>query len=193
MNNQSALLKVVDNKVYFTIEVTPGTAATATTPATPALYSTTVNTVPVGFLMNVTAQVGDDNSITLNLRPTVSRITGYANDPSPALSQAGVVNRIPEIQTREFESIMKVADGEVAVLGGLMQDSGTDATDQIPGLGNLPLIGDAFKYKSNRSVKSELVIFLRPTILRDSSVRGDAAVVRDNLAPSTLAPRASRP
>ncbi|WP_374667282.1 pilus (MSHA type) biogenesis protein MshL [Ramlibacter sp.] len=177
MNNQSALLKVVDNKVYFTISVTPATFV-AGVQTSPAVYSTQVNTVPVGFLMNVTAQVGDDDTVTLNLRPTVSRITGYVSDPSPALAQAGVTNRIPEIQTREFESIMKVRDGEVAVLGGLMQDDTNNASDQLPGAGSLPVLGDLFRYRNERTTKSELVIFLRPTILRDASIDGDLSFMR---------------
>ena len=193
MNNQAALLKVVDNKVYFTVSVTPGTPGSAGVAPVAPVYTTVVNTVPVGFLMNVTAQIGDDDGVTLNLRPTVSRITNYAIDPSPALAQAGVINRIPEIQTREFESIMKVANGEVAVLGGLMQDDGANGTDQIPGLGNLPVIGDAFRYRSDRSTKSELVIFLRPTILRDASIQGDAAFVRDQLSPAALGSLERRP
>ncbi|MDP3357073.1 MAG: pilus (MSHA type) biogenesis protein MshL [Polaromonas sp.] len=188
MNNQAALLKVVDNRVYFTISVTPGTPASLGVPATAAVYTTTINTVPVGFLMNVTAQVGDDDEITLNLRPSVSRITSYANDPSPALAQAGITNRIPEIQTREFESIMKVRDGETAVLGGLMQDDQSNVTDQIPGVGGVPLVGELFKARSNQSNKSELVIFLRPTILRDSSIDGDASFIRSQLSIGTPVP-----
>lgn len=190
MNNQSALLKVVDNKVYFTISVTPGernqtTGALITAP----VYTTQVNTVPIGFLMNVTPQVGDDDTVTLNLRPTVSRITGYATDPSPALAQAGVTNRIPEVQTREFESIMKVRDGQVAVLGGLMQDDQNHLADQVPGLGNLPVVGEALRYRNQRSVKSELVIFLRPTILRDNSIDGDLSFIRQQLPYQLQAPR----
>ena len=193
MNNQTALLKVVDNKVYFTMSVTPGTPASIAAPATAAVYTTIVNTVPVGFLMNVTAQIGDDEEITLNLRPTVSRITGYANDPNPALALAGVTNRIPEIQTREFESLMKVRDGETAVLGGLIQDDQSNATDQIPGVGNVPLFGELFKYRSNQSTKTELVIFLRPTILRDASINGDASFVRNQLSADTPVPAGRRP
>lgn len=193
MNNQAALLKVVDNKIYFTITVTPGTAASLGVPATPAIYTTNVNTVPVGFLMNVTAQIGDDDEITLNLRPSVSRITNYVTDPSPSLAAAGTTNRIPEIQTREFESIMKVRDGETAVLGGLMQDETAGATDQIPGLGNIPIAGELFKLRSNQSSKSELVIFLRPTILRDSSINGDASFIRSQLSIDTPVPGARRP
>lgn len=193
MNNQAALLKVVDNKIYFTISVTPGTPASLGVAATPAVYTTNVNTVPVGFLMNVTAQIGDDDEITLNLRPSVSRITSYATDPNPALAALSITNRIPEIQTREFESIMKVRDGETAVLGGLMQDETAGATDQIPGLGNIPIAGELFKLRSNQSNKSELVIFLRPTILRDSSINGDASFIRSQLSIDTPVPGARRP
>ena len=193
MNNQSALLKVVDNKVYFTIAVTPGTPASGNNAAIAAVYTTIVNTVPVGFLMNVSAQIGDDEEITLNLRPTVSRITGYVNDPNPALAIAGVANRIPEIQTREFESLMKVRDGETAVLGGLMQDDQRNATEQIPGIGNVPLFGELFKYRSNQSTKSELVIFLRPTILRDASINGDASFIRNQLSVDTPVAVGRRP
>ena len=192
MNNQAALLKVVDNKIYFTISVTPGTPASLGVPATPAIYTTNVNTVPVGFLMNVTAQIGDDDEITLNLRPSVSRITSYANDPNPALAAFNITNRIPEIQTREFESIMKVRDGETAVLGGLMQDEQAGATDQIPGIGNIPVAGELFKLRSNQSNKSELVIFLRPTILRDSSINGDASFIRSQLSIDTPVPGVRR-
>jgi MSHA biogenesis protein MshL len=193
MNNQAALLKVVDNKIYFTISVTPGTPASLGVPATAAIYTTNINTVPVGFLMNVTAQIGDDDEITLNLRPSVSRITSYATDPNPALAALNITNRIPEIQTREFESIMKVRDGETAVLGGLMQDETAGATDQIPGLGNIPIAGELFKLRSNQSNKSELVIFLRPTILRDSSINGDASFIRSQLSIDTPVPGARRP
>ena len=192
MNNQAALLKVVDNKIYFTISVTPGTPASLGVPATAAVYTTTINTVPVGFLMNVTAQIGDDGEITLNLRPSVSRITSYANDPSPALAIAGITNRIPEIQTREFESIMKVRDGETAVLGGLMQDDQSNVTDQIPGVGNVPVVGELFKVRSNQANKSELVIFLRPTILRDASIDGDASFIRSQLSIGTPVPAGRR-
>jgi MSHA biogenesis protein MshL len=188
MNNQPALLKVVDNKIYFTVDVTAGTPATATSPATATIYTTTVNTVPVGFLMNVTPQIGDDDGVTLSLRPTVSRITGYAVDPNPAFAAQGVTNRIPEIQTREFESIMKIRDGEVAVLGGLMQDDQSNVTDEIPGASQVPFFGELLRYRSNRATKSELVVFLRPTILRDNSIDGDLSFIRRQLSPGAPVP-----
>lgn len=179
LNNQTALLKVVDNKVYFTIGVTI-TPATATS-AQLIVYTTTVNTVPVGFVMSVTPQIDDTDTVTLNVRPTISRITGYVNDPSPPLADAGVVSPIPEIQTREMESILKVSSGQVAVMGGLMQDSVDHLKDAIPGLSKLPVIGGAFAYRNETSTKSELVIFLRPIVVKEASLDGDYKTYRNFL------------
>ena len=172
LNNQSSVLKVVDNKVYFTLSVTPATYSNGVLTAA-ATYTTTINTVPIGFLMTVLPQVNESNEVTLNLRPTISRITGYATDPNPVLSQYSTVSRIPEVQTREMESVLRVQSGEIAVLGGLMQDTRSDTSDEVPGLNRLPVVGDLFKYRNDGSRKSELVIFLRPTVLHDASLRGD--------------------
>jgi general secretion pathway protein D len=185
LNNQSSILKVVDNKVYFTVTTTPGTAATATTPATATTYSTAATTVPIGFLMAVIPQISEGHEITLNLRPTITRITGFVNDPNPDLAKAGVANRVPEVQTREMESMMRVQSGDIAILGGLMQDSRDNTSNEIPGLNNLPSIGNLFKYRNETSKKSELVIFLRPTVLSDASLSGDFRDYRGNL-PTTL-------
>ncbi len=179
LNNQSSVLKVVDNKVYFTLSVTAGTAATTTAAATPATYNTIINTVPIGLLMSVTPQISESNEVILNLRPTISRITGYANDPSPTLAQYGVGNRIPEVQTREMESVLRVQSGGIAILGGLMQDSRNNNSDEVPILNRLPGLGNLFKYRDESSKKTELVIFLRPTVLQDASLNGDFKAYRD--------------
>jgi len=185
LNNQTSVLKVVDNKVYFTISVTPGAPATATSSATPATYSTTINTVPIGFLMTVVPQISEGNEVMLNLRPTISRITGYATDPNPALAQYNLINRIPEVQTREMESILRVQSGDIAVLGGLMQDSRNNDSDEVPGLNRLSVLGELFKYRNDANRKTELIIFLRPTVLNDASVDADLRDFRATL-PSTL-------
>ncbi|MEZ5651514.1 MAG: pilus (MSHA type) biogenesis protein MshL [Burkholderiaceae bacterium] len=171
LNNQTAVLKVVDNRIYFTIEVqvTPGTDTSAPL----VTYTSTPNTVPVGFVMSVTPQIEDTGMVTMNVRPTISRIIGFVNDPSPALAQNNVVSRVPEIQTREIESIMKVATGDVAVMGGLMQETVDDRTDAVPGAANVPFFGELFRYRNDNAQKSELVIFLRPIVLKDASMEGD--------------------
>ncbi len=161
INNQAALLKVVNNIVYFTLESdTVSNQATATT-----TFTSTPHTVPVGFVMSVTPQISRDDAVTLNVRPTISRVTGFVNDPNPDLAKQNVESRIPQIQIREMESILRVRSGQVAVLGGLIQDS-IDLTDQgIPGLSSIDYVGDAFTYRNNKIKKSELVIFMRPRVV----------------------------
>jgi general secretion pathway protein D len=181
LNNQTSVLKVVDNKVYFTLNVTPATYSNGVLTAA-ATYSTTINTVPIGFLMTVVPQVSESNEVTLTLRPTISRITGYATDPNPALSQYNIVNRIPEVQTREMESVLRVQSGDIAVLGGLMQDTRNDGSDEVPGLNRVPILSNFFKFRNDSSQKSELVIFLRPTVLYDASLAGDFRDFRSSLS-----------
>ena len=179
MNNQTATLKVADNKIYFTVAATlvPATNNTAAY----ATYTTTPNEVSVGFLMNVTPQISDGDVVTINVRPTITRIVSYVNDPNPTLAAAGVVNRVPEIQTREMESIIKIDTGQTAVMGGLMQDDISNLTDSVPGLGDIPGLGNFFRNRNDTSTKTELVIFLKPTVIRDASINGDYRSFRDQL------------
>lgn len=187
LNNQAAMLRVVDNKVYFTITAEGGTAATTTSPAIPPTYTTTINTVPVGFVMSVTPQISENDQVTLNVRPTISRIVRYVNDPSPVLAESGVVNAIPEIQIREIESILKVYSGEVAVLGGLMQDSLEDSTAGLPGISRVRGLGNLFSYKSESAVKTELIVFIRPVVIKQPSLDGDLQEYREFLPAGGLA------
>ena len=161
INNQTALLKVVENVVYFTLE-----ADTVTNQInSQTTFTSTPHTVPVGFVMSVTPQISREEAVTLNVRPTISRVTGFVNDPNPALALAGVTSQIPQIQVREMESVLRVRSGQIAVLGGLIQDS-IQLNDQgIPGLTELDYVGDAFTYRNNKIKKSELVIFLRPRVI----------------------------
>jgi len=181
LNNQAAMLRVVDNKVYFTITAEGGTPATANSPAVPPTYTTTINTVPVGFVMSVTPQISENDQVTLNVRPTISRIVRYVNDPSPILAESGVINAIPEIQIREIESILKVYSGEVAVLGGLMQDSLEDTTAGLPGVSRVRGLANLFSYKSESAVKTELIVFIRPVVIKQPSLDGDLQEYREFL------------
>ncbi len=171
LNNQTAIMRVVDNTVYFTIQstVTPGQTGQASVIS----YSSTPNVVPEGFIMNVTAQISDNDIINLNVRPSISRITSYVNDPNPDLARAGVTNRIPQIQNREFETMLRVASGQVTVLGGLMQDSLQTSRDGLPVLSRVPVLGDAVSYRNDAGRKSELVVFLRVIVVREASIDAD--------------------
>jgi general secretion pathway protein D len=169
INNQTAILKVVDNRVYFTISAQ--TSQNQTNALT--TFTTTPNVVPVGLVMNVTPNINDSDSVLFNVKPTVSRIIGFVNDPNPVLAAANVVSRIPEIQTREIESVMKVSSGQIAVMGGLIQDEANTNEDFVPWVNRIPVIGNIFGNRTLTSQKSELVIFLRPLVIRDASVDGD--------------------
>ena len=171
LNNQTAILKVVDNEVYFTIDVNvvPGsvTSNSLTT------VDTTVQTVPVGIIMAVTPFIDKGNAVTLNIRPTISRIINFVDDPNPLLAEAGVVSQIPVIQVREIETMLKVDDSETAVIGGLMQDQINKENRGVPFLSSIPLLGALFSYTEEKYVKSELVIFIRPVVIEDASLDGD--------------------
>jgi len=162
INNQTALLKVVDNIVYFTIE--SDTTALNTNTAT-TTFTTTPHTIPVGFVMAVTPQISRSDAVTLNVRPTISRVTSYVKDPNPAIAAANLESLVPQIQVRELESVLQVQSGQLAVLGGLIQDS-VDLSDAgIPGTARIDAIGDLLNLRDNTRKKSELVVFLRPRVI----------------------------
>jgi MSHA biogenesis protein MshL len=174
LNNQTAMLKVVDNNVYFTVKadtVTNQTTATTT-------FTTTQNVVPVGFIMNVTPQISDGDVVTMDLRPTVTRVISQVADPNPSLKAAGVTSLIPVTQTREMESVLKVASGQTAILGGLMLDSFDGRTTGLPIASRVPVLGDLFSQRNDQATKTELVIFIRPIVVRDASMEGDLARYR---------------
>jgi general secretion pathway protein D len=189
LNNQTAVLKVVDNLVYFTIQANTTTAANSPAVTT---FTTTVNSVPVGFIMSVVPQISDSATVLLNLRPTISRKLTDIADPNPSLANpcgVGVQNcatpsissLIPVIQTRELESVLRVQSGQIAMLGGLMQDAVANVEDTVPGLRHIPGLGALLAQRKDVNQKTELVIFLRPTVIRDASVEGDYRRFRDLL------------
>jgi MSHA biogenesis protein MshL len=205
LNNQGAALKVVDNLVYFTVTATTTTAANSPAVTT---FNTTVNTVPTGFIMNVIPQISENDSVLLNIRPMISRKLTDVADPNPSLANPcgipvpisgcnipGISSLIPVIQTREMESVMRLQSGQTAVLGGLMQDSVSNIEDTIPGVNQVPGIGQLLAQRKDLNLKTELVIFLRATVIRDGSIDGDYANFRSLLPGNDffLKPNPSRP
>jgi len=191
LNNQTAVLKVVDNLVYFTVSA--NTVAAANSPSI-TTFTTTVNSVPVGFIMSVVPQISENDSVVLNVRPTISRKVADVPDPNPSLANPcgipvpvtgcqinPISSLIPVIQTREMESLMRVQSGQTAVLGGLIQDSVTNNEDAIPGVRQVPGVGQLLAQRKDLNQKTELVIFLRPTVIRDSSIDGDFSRLRELL------------
>ena len=185
LNNQIAVLKVVDNLVYFTVQSSQSSTGTVGTVLT--TVTTTANTVPVGLVMTVVPQISDHDSISLNVRPSISRVLNFIQDPNPALTAVG--NFIPQIQTREMESVLRLESGQVAVLGGLMEDRLERNEDAIPGVRNVPGLGQVFSQRADENRKTELVIFLRATVIRDPSLEGDYRGLRSLLPGSDFMTR----
>jgi len=196
MNNQTASLKVDNSKVYFTIKMTPAKVNASGGIDAPPAYTTEHNSVSVGLTMSVTPQISDNDMVTINVRPSISSMIGLgAKDPNPSLANpcgTGVANcnipsidnRIPEIQTREMESIIKVGNGQMAVMGGLIKEEINLNTSEIPLLGSIPVLGNIFQNREDTTTKTELVIFLRPVIIKDASIDGDFSDFRNNLPTS---------
>ncbi len=190
LNNQAALLRVTRDIIYFTI--TPAASSSAggvpgsTVISTPS-FTTTPNVAAEGFMMSVLPQISEADTVVLNVRPTIRRRVAFEADPNPALIGNPLFpltsrqNLIPVFETREFDSILRIQSGQTAVLGGLMQDSVENVEDTIPLINRIPLIGWMFAQEKRLNRKTELVIFLRATVIRDASVEGDYASFRSYL------------
>jgi MSHA biogenesis protein MshL len=171
LNNQTSILKVATNVVYFEVDVTSNTLG-GTTATVTQTFNTTPKTVPVGFVMNVTPFITSDNEVILNIRPTISRVLTFVIDPNPLLLGADppIENRIPIIQVREMESVLRVGSGDTAVIGGLMEDTAERNSSGIPGLHDVEGLGFLFGSRKQQLNKTELVIFLRPRIIDIASI-----------------------
>lgn len=173
LNSQTAILKVVDNLIYFTVTAkltpssTPGGAPITT-------YTTTPQTIPTGVWLSVTPQINENDEVTLNVRPTIARQIGLGKqDPNPTLAELKIESRIPQIQVREMESMLQVSSGNIVVLGGLMQDEVTRTNSGVPGAMAIEKLGLLFSAKSDSIKKTELVIFLKPTVIKKPSLNSD--------------------
>lgn len=172
LNNQTAMLKVVDEFVYFNVKAETVSTANVDSRTT---FTTTPQSVSVGLVMSITPQVADSGEITLNVRPTISSISDLKEDPNPNLAAANIKNLVPQIRTREIESVLRLRSGQVAILGGLMEDRIDYTTGRIPLVGAVPLLGEAFTSRDNAIEKTELVIFLRPVMVGDGPIPADLA------------------
>ncbi|MCL2875807.1 MAG: secretin N-terminal domain-containing protein [Betaproteobacteria bacterium] len=166
LNNQTAILKVVEEIVYFLVDASVTEYANSDREKITA--TTTPQSVSVGLVMSITPQIGRDGAIILAVRPTISSISGFKDDPNPSLGN--IPNRVPQIRTREMESVLRLADGEIAVLGGLMEDKLDTDTGRIPVIGAIPLLGELFTRRENSTRRTELVIFLRPRLIRHPGI-----------------------
>lgn len=177
LNNQSAVLNVANNVVYFTLQFTTTTVANgpSQTDAT-----STVHSVPVGVLINVQPSINlTDNTVSMAIRPTVTRIVGEVADPAVTVELAtaaaagatipNIQSNVPEVNVQEMDSVINLHSGEAVVMGGLMQDRSVSGRTAVPVLGELPYVGALFRQQNDTNEKTELVIFLKATIMDNAS------------------------
>jgi MSHA biogenesis protein MshL len=188
LNNQTAILRVTRDIIYFTI--TPGAQSVSVSGGgsaqLPATFTTTPNVAAEGFMMAVLPQINATEAVVLNVRPTIRRRVDSVTDPNPALQVTNanpnaVPNVIPVFETREFDSVLRLQSGQIGVLAGLMQDIVENTDTGIPGVRSIPILGDILSNRSDLSRKTELVIFLRATVIQDPSVEGDFQAFRNQL------------
>lgn len=171
LNNQSAVLNVATNRVYFDIDID----VTSDDNGTQTDISSDIKNVPEGVLVNVQPSINlDDRTVSMAVRPTITRIVNQRPDPAVQYVTAsnnidGVENLVPELNVQEIDSVIQSRSGQAVVMGGLLQDRTTNTDTGVPVLSETPLLGNLFKNHNNTVVKTELVIFLKATILDNPS------------------------
>lgn len=160
-NNQKAVIKIGEDEYY----VTDVTSQTNTTVTQDALTSSNVDLTPFfsGISLDVTPQISDDGEVTLHVHPSVVE----TSEQEKVITIGDETLRLPLARSniRESDTIVRARSGEIVVLGGLMQNSTSENVEKVPLLGDLPLVGNLFKNKSNDSSKKELVILIKPTVI----------------------------
>jgi MSHA biogenesis protein MshL len=162
LNNQQAVLKVGTDE-FFVTGISSNTSTTgSTTTSSPTL---TVQPFFSGIALDVTPQIDDTDNIILHVHPSVSVVAASNKDVD--LGAMGTY-RLPLAASTisEADSIVRLKDGEIAAIGGLMKRQSLDSGSAVPGLGDLPGLGALFKNSNASRLKHELVILLKPTIIR---------------------------
>lgn len=149
LNNQTAIVKVARQDVYFTSDISQGQITT--------LQSFTPNTIDVGVILDVTPQIGSDGQIIMNIHPSITAEFERVQAPDGT--------EFPLLRIRETDTVVKVRDGQTIIIAGLLQESEQTERIGLPCLTNLPALNYLFGYRKEQSEKTELVILITPTVL----------------------------
>ena len=182
LNNQKAVLKVGSEESFVTNasggQITAGTGGSPSTVSNPTI---TYQPFFSGISLDVTPQIDENDKITLHVHSMVNSIA--VKDKLAIISSSGdrslpfAVNSISET-----DSVVKTKDGQVVVIGGLMTQSGTDNRASVPGLGDVPGVSAFFSKGAQKAVKRELVILLKPTVVKsDSAWSNDVAATQGRM------------
>ncbi|MBI1732538.1 MAG: pilus (MSHA type) biogenesis protein MshL [Gammaproteobacteria bacterium] len=164
MNNQKAVIKVGTDEFFVTeIETQNVSSATATT----VVPDITLTPFFSGIALDVTPQISESGDVTLHVHPSISEVV----DQQKTVIIGNLQQQLPlALSTvRETDSIVRAKSGQVVVIGGLMQDIIDDQDAKTPVAGDIPLLGNLFKHKRHNTVKSELVILLRPVVVAENA------------------------
>ena len=153
LNNQAALIKVGQDKPFFrqTSTVIAGTGTPTTT------SSTEIQIVTIGTILSLTPQIAEDGWVTLDVSPVITRLVGTAQGPDGSTA--------PEVDVKQTSTLVRMKNGTTVILGGLIQNERTKTVRKVPFLGDIPLVGHVFRGKFTTDRKTELVIFITPTIV----------------------------
>jgi len=149
LDNEEAKIVIGQNVPFVTGSYAVSAAATTPTPFQ------TVERKDVGLTLKIRPQISEGGAVRMQIYQEVSAVQDSTNP-------AGIITN-----KRAVESTVLVDDGQIVVIGGLIQDSIKDSVEKIPGLGDLPLVGGLFRYNTRSRSKTNLMIFLRPTLLRN--------------------------
>ena len=150
VNNKEAKILVGSTEPYVT-------TTTITSASGPTTTAESVNFIDVGVKLYVTPTIHEDDFITMKIRPEVSSVTSNLTTSNN--------NTIPVVETSEAETTVNVKDGVTIIIGGLIKEETINTTKKIPFLGNIPILGMAFRSTNNSTSKTEIVIFLTPRIV----------------------------
>lgn len=175
-NNQQAVLTFAENRVFFDLTVQNDQTGTGVDSESTITVDSEVRTIPIGVIMTLQPSIDlDKNEITMNVRPTLSRVTDTVSDPGLAVSLAtinnipdeltGLTNDIPIVEVREIDSVLRVKNGQVMVIGGLIEERHENENKGVPGVSEVPYVGNLFKSVTKTKSVVETVIFIKATIV----------------------------
>ncbi len=168
VNNQKAVIKVGSDE-YFVTEISSDSQTTAAgTTSNPEL---TLTPFFSGIALDVTPQISADGDVILHIHPSISEI----EDQLKVITLGGESFELPlALSTvRESDSVVKAHNGQVVVIGGLMKNISSDELGAVPGVSDVPFLGEAFKQKRKFNRRSELVILLRPIVVDKNGIWSD--------------------
>jgi MSHA biogenesis protein MshL len=181
MNNQKAAIKVGFDEFFVTNVSQNQNIVTSSLVTQPTLN---VNLTPFfsGITLDVTPQIDANGQVTLHIHPAVSLVKDQRKVIDLG-TQGGILNLpLANSTIRESDTIVHAKDGQVVVIGGLMQDTTTEGIGQVPWFGNVPFLGTLVRATKQTSQKSELVILLRPTLVNGKNTNHDLTVAARRIA-----------